>query len=176
MKKVIAVTVAVVFAALLCQLVFCQEERPARRPRAGREVTRPAPLTEEQRAEMRKAMARLREINQNAELRETTAAARRDESVQKANEAVRKAQEALRNAQEKASRVLDQAVLKIAKEKKSEELIKLVKERRELLEKMQQFRGGRFPRGMMMRPPGGRGEGQPGAPREGRPDRPRAAR
>ncbi|NQT85042.1 hypothetical protein HQ563_18650 [bacterium] len=164
MKKVIAVTVVVVFAALLCQVAFSQptEERPRRRPRAGVERPRPEPLTEEQRAELRKAMERLREINQNEALREIISSARQAESVQKANEAVRKAQEAARNAQEAASKALDAAALKIATEKKDEGLLKLLKERGDLLQKLQQSRG-RFPGGMMRRP-GGRGTGT-GRPR-----------
>lgn len=150
MKRLIAISVVVVFAALLCQVAFSEGERPARPLREG--VTRPAPLTEEQRAEMRKAMERLREIRQNEELREVTVEARRDESVRDAYEAVRAAQEALSKAQETAEKALDRAIIKIAKEKKNEGLIKMVKERREILEKLQQLRPG-FPRGAMMGAP-----------------------
>jgi len=153
MKKVVAVTVVVLFAALLCQVAFCQEERPARRPRGE---TR---MTAEQREQMRPLMQRLREISQNQELREVTAEARQDEKVKDAYQAVRKAQEALRNAQQKANDVLNKTVVEMAKKKEKKELINLLKERNEILEKLPpQFRG-RFPgRGLGVRRPG---EGPP---------------
>jgi seryl-tRNA synthetase len=166
MKKVVAVCVAVAFAAGLLYLAFSQEQPPARGARrAGAAVGRTA-MTEEQREEMRKAMERLREINQNAELREITVQARQKESVVKANEAVTKAQEALATAQENAQKALNTAIATIAKEKGNEELIKLVEERNAILEKLGVR--GRFFGGAMMGPrPSGR-EGQPGAPGEGR--------
>jgi hypothetical protein len=139
MKKMIAVSLAVAVAALLCQVAFGQEERPRRRPRGE------GAITAEQREQLRPLMQRLREINQNEALREVTVEARQDEKVGKAQEVVRKAQEALRNAQQKANDVLNKTVLAIAKKKEMKELINLLKERNEILEKLPpQFRG-RFP-------------------------------
>ena len=143
MKKLVGFSVVVAFLALLCQAAICQE-----RPRPGRagEGARPA-LTEEQRAEMRKAWETLRELNQK--LREAEVKARQDPAVVKAFEAVRKAQEA-------ANKALDEAVVKA-----NPDLKKAVKERRALLEKLRELGGGRFAPGGM------RGGPRPGGTRPG---------
>ncbi len=160
MKKIVAMTVVVVFAALLCQVAFCQATRPAG---ARGEMRRPpVEMTEEmrqQREEMRKVMERLREINQNEDLRALNTQARQDEAVQKAQEQVTKAREALNKAQADAAVALDGAVLKLAKEKGNEELIKLAKERSEIMERMRKFReqfSGFSGRGFRMPGAGGR--------------------
>lgn len=140
MKKMIAVSLAVVFAALLCQVFFCEEAPPpTRRPRGE------GALTAEQREQLRPLMERLREISQNDTLRQVTTEAREAEKVKEAQAVVQKAQEALRNAQQKANEVLNAAVLEIAKKKEMKDLLSLLKERDEILQKLpEQFRG-RFP-------------------------------
>lgn len=145
MKKLIGLCLAVAFVALLCQAAICQESRPAgRRPGRPGAGDRPA-LTEEQRAEMRKAMETLRELG--AKLRDAEVKARQDPSVVKAYEAVRKAQEA-------ANKALDAAIVKA-----NPDLEKAVNERKALREKLQELGGGRFIRGGMRggAPRGGRG-------------------
>jgi len=147
MKKLIGFSLAVAFAALLCQAAICQESPPAVR-RTGRAGAgeRPA-LTEEQRAEMRKAMETLRELG--AKLRDAEVKGRQDPAVVKALEAVRKAQEA-------ANKALDAAIIKA-----NPGLKKAVMERRALMKKLQELGGGRFFRGGMRgggaRPGGRRG-------------------
>ena len=132
MRKLIGLSLAVTFLALLCQVAICQETPPA--------GTRPA-LTEEQRAELRKAMDALRELNQK--LREAEVKARQDPAVVKAYEEVRKAQEA-------ASKALDAAIIKA-----NPDLEKAVKERSALMQKMRELGGGRFTPGSMRGTPRG---------------------
>jgi phenylalanyl-tRNA synthetase alpha subunit len=139
MKNLIAVCVALLFAAFLCQVAFCQQEQPARRPGPQ------GAMTAEQREQLMPLMQRLREISQNEQLREVTAEARQNENVKEAQAAVQKAQEALRDAQQKANDVLNKSILEIATKKEMKEVLNLLKERSEILEKMPpQFRG-RFP-------------------------------
>jgi len=157
MRKLIVISVLVGFAAILCRVAFSGGEAPARPPRG--EARMPGPRSEE----MRKLMERMREINQNVGLRELSAQARRDEGVQKAFEAVRE-------AQQKANKLLDEVIIKLAKEKGKEEVINLVKERREILEKVGPLRTG-LGRGAMMVPAPERVE-TPAAGEE-RPRRPR---
>ncbi len=162
MRKMIAVSLAVTFAVLICQAVFCQEgpQPPTRRPRGE------GALTAEQREQLRPLMERLREIGQNEQLRQVTAEARDSEKVQEAQAAVDKAREALSNAQEKASEALDAAVLEIAKKKEMKDLVSLLKERDEILKKLpeqfRRFRGMGFrgftPRSGRSRRPGGAAE------------------
>jgi hypothetical protein len=141
MKKLIGLSLAVAFLVLLCQVAICQEV-----PRTGRAAAgqRPA-MTEEQRAEMQKAMQALRDLN--AKLRDAEAKARQDTEVVKAFEAVTKAEEA-------ANKALDAAIIKA-----NPDLEQAVKERRSLLQKLGELGVGRFTRGGMRTgaPRGGRG-------------------
>ncbi len=167
MKKVIAVCVVVVFATLLCQVGFSEEASPPAPRRAAGQTARPR-MTEEQRAELREAMQRVRELNKI--LGEATAKAREKESVINALKDVRAKQEALRAAQQTANEALEAALGKEVEG--NETLTKALAERKKLQEKFRQL-GGRFP-GM------GFGAGRSGATRRGtagqRPQRPEGAR
>lgn len=173
MKKVIAVCVVVVFATLLCQVSFSQERTRPTGQRGQRQTARPTRLTEEQRAELQKAMEQMRELSQV--LREVTAEARQKENVRKAFEDIRAKQEALRTAQQAANQLLENTIVTIVNSKKEPEKTKLTKAldtRTKLQEKFRQLRG-RFP-GVGTRA-GGFGASRRGAGGQ-RPQRPEGAR
>lgn len=157
MRKLIVLSFAVAFAALLCRVAFCEGE-PSEKPLKA-EVRKPVP----QKEEVRKLMERRREINQ--ELREATAKARRDEGVAKAFEVVRQAEQALAKARENASKAVDAAIIKA-----NPGLQKLVEERRVIEEKLREITRGRFIGERIVPPAGGE---KPLAPRPDRPRRPR---
>ena len=133
MRKLITCCLAVAFAATLCLTALAETTAPAGPQRPERPT-----LTEEQRAEARTLMQRLRELGQNEDIRAASVKARESEAVQKAYAKVQELQEQVRKAQEAANAVLTETMIK-----QNPELAKLIKERQEIQAKLQELYGGR---------------------------------
>jgi len=127
-KKLVVFCMALLFATVMCRGALCEGERPLKPVKEG--AMKLGPRAEE----MRKLLERMREINQ--QLRKAAAEARQSEEVKAAYEKVRELQQALEKARLNAEKLVDEIIIK-----ENPGLANLVKERRDIEEKLRKIRG-----------------------------------
>lgn len=152
MRKSVVLCAAVALTALVCQGAFCEQAAPEKPSKEG--------AVAPQREELTKLFQRMREINQ--QLRDATTKARKSEEVKAAFQKVQELQQALEKARQDADKVTDEVVVK-----QNPDLANLVKERKDIQEKLRKIRGDATRR--FIGPPGAEGQPFPGPDRPFRP-------